>query len=260
VERRQGLARLWPAVVLGVALLVVLVALVTGKMMIGHEGALAVQVASEGLVSGDSAERSLAPPSVEPRSNLSNLEAVFYSLSGSEVTPGGQPTKGGASIEKERRPAAQAQTSGSEERQGAPKQQETPRSGGSATSREVVNTEGPIEGAEFRKGLEARNPRAPRLPEALPDSKPAQPQGGGYPEVGGVVLGEVKSVIVATSVLDKPSYQARILSRLHEGDKVSVEARVGRWVRIRSRRGKTGYVFAQDVGEPEDFIASEATP
>jgi uncharacterized protein YgiM (DUF1202 family) len=73
------------------------------------------------------------------------------------------------------------------------------------------------------------------------------------PEIGGSLLGEIKAVIVDTNVVDHPSYEARIIAKLREGDKVSVEARAGRWVRIRSRQGKTGYVFAQDIGELEDF-------
>ena len=68
-----------------------------------------------------------------------------------------------------------------------------------------------------------------------------------------VVAGEVKSVLVRTEVFSAPNYEARPLGTLEPGDRVSVEGRAGQWVRIRSRKGRAGYVFAQDIGELEDF-------
>jgi hypothetical protein len=129
---------------------------------------------------------------------------------------------------------------------------------GSARPKERINTTGPVEGSEFRDGVERRSVQEPRLPSES-GSQIQQNSGTSSPkvEIDGILMGEAKSVLVATNVLASPSYHARIIARLREGDKVSVEARVGQWVRIRSRKGKTGFIFAQDVGEPEDFTASD---
>jgi hypothetical protein len=121
--------------------------------------------------------------------------------------------------------------------------------------KERVNTDGPVEGSEFQGGVENRGAREARLPEVSAEQKPAP--SAALPEIGGVLTGEVKSVLVSTNVLSDPSYRAPIIGRLREGDKVSVEARVGQWVRIRSRRGKTGFIFAQDIGETDDFRAAD---
>jgi uncharacterized protein YgiM (DUF1202 family) len=53
----------------------------------------------------------------------------------------------------------------------------------------------------------------------------------------------------ATTVYAAPNYKADILGRLEAGDKVMIEGNAGRWLRLRSRRGKGGYVLRDDVAE-----------
>jgi len=86
----------------------------------------------------------------------------------------------------------------------------------------------------------------------LPDLSSSLPASS-YPDGSLNIGGEVKSAIAAIDVYQSPDYSARVIARLAAGDKVSVEGRVGDWLRIRSRRGRAGFVIAQDVGEPEDF-------
>jgi hypothetical protein len=227
-----------------VMLLVAVSGLLVGVLLQRYWRAESVLVASESMLPVETVA-ALRPPLVEPRAALSNLGALYYSLSDSgSAAPvindrPAKPDSSGA-------PPQEASTRLPETRVAAV---EKPASG----SKDVVNTGGPVEGPEFRRGVERNGSQEARLPDPMyePQAKPLP--SAGFPEVGGVVLGEVKSVLVQTSVLDSPSYRARIIAKLREGDKVSVEARVGRWVRIRSRKGRTGYVFAQDIGEPEDF-------
>jgi hypothetical protein len=239
-----------PVTIFVVALLVLALGALVGRILQRQLSGAAVYVASEAMVATQTAAV-LKPPLVEPRAALSNLGALYYSLS----------ETGTAIPENKDRPAEPNPPTTTQ--QPIPARQpdskvaavEKPAAG----RKDVVNTDGPVEGQEFRRGIERGVSQQARLPEPGYELQPKPIPSSGYPEVGGVLLGEVKSVLVPTNVLDSPSYRARIIAKLKEGDKVSVEARVGRWVRIRSKRGKTGYVFAQDVGELEDF-RSPGTP
>jgi uncharacterized protein YgiM (DUF1202 family) len=61
--------------------------------------------------------------------------------------------------------------------------------------------------------------------------------------------GGVYRVLVRTSVLEHPSYSADVVGTLEPGDRVFVESKMGRWVRLRSKRGRGGFVLAEDVAE-----------
>lgn len=118
---------------------------------------------------------------------------------------------------------------------------------------DTVRTDGPIEGPDFTKGVERNRIPQPKLPDLMPEIE-AQPERQlGYPDGSLNIGGEIKSAVVRTEVFDSPSYQARVIARLVPGDKISVEGRVGEWYRIRSRRGRAGFVPSQDIGELEDF-------
>lgn len=233
--------------ILLVVLLVVSLAVLGVVAFQRHFADAPVVVASESMLPIETAAV-LRPPVVEPRGALSNLGALYYSLSES-----GTP----AVKDRPAEPDAASKT----ERQNGQRQPEARVAAvekPAATDKDVVNTDGPVEGQEFRSGVERAAPQEARLPDPTYGHQPKPSLSPQHPEIGGVVLGEVKSVLVSTNVLDSPSYRARIIAKLREGDKVSVEARVGRWVRIRSKRGKTGYIFAQDIGELEDFRSSGA--
>lgn len=59
--------------------------------------------------------------------------------------------------------------------------------------------------------------------------------------------GQRYQVIARTLVLAEPFYSAATVGRLLSGDIVEVEAKVGEWLKIRSAKGRPGYVLAQDV-------------
>jgi uncharacterized protein YgiM (DUF1202 family) len=65
-------------------------------------------------------------------------------------------------------------------------------------------------------------------------------------------------VLTRTSVLSAPSYGGRVVGQLDRGDRVLVEGKLGRWLRLRSKKGRGGYVLAADVEEvPELDFASD---
>jgi hypothetical protein len=239
-----GVSRRKVPLIFVVSILLLVFGLLVGLLMRRYWNGASVVVASESMLAVETAV-ALRPPVVEPRAALSNLDVVNYSLSDSGTAAPvvknrpAEPDSAGVGLQP-------APTKLSEARVAAV---EKP----SAGKTDFVNTDGPVEGAAFRSGVDRAGSQEARLPDPMYDHQPKSVPSAGYPEVGGVILGEVKSVLVQTNVLDSPSYRARIIAKLREGDKVSVEARIGSWVRIRSKRGKTGYVFAQDVGELEDF-------
>lgn len=59
--------------------------------------------------------------------------------------------------------------------------------------------------------------------------------------------GDRYEVLINTSVMERPSFQAKEVAELYSGDYVLVEARIGRWLRIRSVRGAPGFIMAQDA-------------
>lgn len=129
--------------------------------------------------------------------------------------------------------------------------------------KEAIDTSGPIEtdrirsiidgreGSKYDDGPPVRFPRDDRELSRAPivrderekdrdrqfDSSRAQSWQGG----------ERYEVMINTSVMDGPSFHAHEVSELFVGDRVLVEARVGRWLRLRSVKGKSGYILAQDA-------------
>ena len=118
----------------------------------------------------------------------------------------------------------------------------------SARSKEEVNTRGPVEGPEFRERIERARPLAPQ-------NRREEIQGGA-PQA--VLPGEptrefddhrTYRVLNHTSVLSAPSYGGRVIGQLETGDRVLVEGKLGRWLRLRSKKGRGGYVLTADVEE-----------
>ena len=54
-------------------------------------------------------------------------------------------------------------------------------------------------------------------------------------------------IMINTSVMDRASFTAHEVEELYVGDRVRVEARLGRWLKVRSRNGEPGYIMAQDA-------------
>jgi hypothetical protein len=59
--------------------------------------------------------------------------------------------------------------------------------------------------------------------------------------------GQRYEVMINTSVMESPSFNAKEVEELYVGDRVLVESRIGRWLKIRSRDGKPGFIMAQDA-------------
>ena len=114
--------------------------------------------------------------------------------------------------------------------------------------KERVNTKGPVEGPEFRERIERR---------PLPESEEREHIQGGPPRAVFPVpsrdeafeAGRVYRVVVSTTVVSAPSFGGRVIGQLAAGDRVLVEGFLGRWLRLRSRRGRGGYVLSSDVEE-----------
>lgn len=121
-----------------------------------------------------------------------------------------------------------------------------------ARSKEEINTSGPVEGPEFRERIERVRPPAPerRRQELQGGSPQAVLPGSSAPE-----FQEQRTyrVLTRTSVLSAPSYGGRVLGQLEPGDKVLVEGKLGRWLRLRSKKGRGGYVLTADVEEVPDL-------
>lgn len=54
-------------------------------------------------------------------------------------------------------------------------------------------------------------------------------------------------IIASTDVLSDPSFLAKSLARLERDATISVVARMGQWLELRSTGGRTGFIYAQDA-------------
>jgi hypothetical protein len=176
-------------------------------------------------------------PDISKRIGISDLDAVKYRLNSADANanPGG-------AVLQESRSDAKPQIRPQVEIGTAPR-----RTAG--VSKESVNTTGPLEGREFRRGVERERSKAivkAQLPHTRDDSR------GQWPSPFGA-----RSMVVvdATKVFRRMSDTSDILGQLLVGDKILVEGTYGRWARIRSRKGRTGYVDVGSLGQGEDFRA-----
>lgn len=146
-----------------------------------------------------------------------------------------------------------------------PSQQPTTLQPSAPTGVERVKTDGPIEPQSVRERIQGRRElprlptidRAPREPEkdsrgGVKDKnspfgkKPREDIVMGIPEPD-VNDGIRYQVMTRTTVLSEPHYSATTVGRLLPGDIIIVERRIGEWLKLRSIKGRPGYVLAQDV-------------
>ena len=119
-------------------------------------------------------------------------------------------------------------------------------------SKDSVDTDGPVEGAEFRERIERAPPeRQARNREEIQGGPPHAVLPGASQE--GFEQHRTYRVLSKTSVLSAPSYGGRVVGQLERGDRVLVEGKLGRWLRLRSKKGRGGYVIAADVEEVPDL-------
>lgn len=209
-----------------------------------------VFLASDRLVS-QSSEQSQELPLVKALEVSGSLGALYYSLSTEKVDstfnpPGEQPD---------------STTTATPATTGAIGSPSAIKSKAPSKPKEPVRTDGPLETPELMRPPEVSRPGEPRLPPpelALRGDGTGVKQGdyrSNFPDGVAADSEGVKVVLVRTHVLVTGSHHARVLSILEAGDRVQVEGTFGRWLRIRSRKGKVGYVFAADVGDVEDFTS-----
>jgi hypothetical protein len=181
-------------------------------------------------------EQVVSPPA--PKDPGGRLGALFYSIDNQkEKTDSAEVVQPEATPEAVPQPTPVVKESRGVENTAQPK------------VKERVNTSGPREGAEFRERVERRRG------EERGDSRMSReaPRAALPPDRGRVFSNErTYSVVEGTAVLSAPSFGGEEIGHLERGDRVLVEGKLGRWLRLRSRRGKGGYVLAEDVEEIPD--------
>jgi hypothetical protein len=179
---------------------------------------------------------------------VGRLSAIFYAIDGDSDTstaPSGGNTPGRLATLRDVAPT---------DREGASSEGKARLGEG---QKEAVNTKGPIEGPDFRAQMERR---------AVTNTDRGEDLQGGPPKAVLPVAprdqafesGRVYRVVVSTSVVSAPSFGGRVIGQLGTGDRVLVEGFLGRWMRLRSRRGRGGYVLSADVEEvPEEELTAK---
>jgi hypothetical protein len=206
-----------------------------------------LDVASESFVGHPSGIEQAVTP-VEPKNPGNRLGALFYSI---------EKEGGGSSAPTPVTPAAkgvdpQPLLSGADLEPPVANKPPEPR------RKESVATDGPIEGPEFRERIERVRPEPLARPER-PKRNREEIQGGSPQAVlpgaaqEGFESHRTYKVLAKTSVLSAPSYGGRVIGQLERGDRVLVEGKLGRWLRLRSKKGRGGYVIAADVEEVPDL-------
>ncbi len=172
-------------------------------------------------------------PEVQRVASLSSLDALFYDIDASRARVDAQrvAAPGGTAL-----PAS-----------GTSKVEVVPNAG-PATIRQVVNTSGPLEGPEFAQIQAGEDDRTVRRSDELfgpvRSAIPSKVEGM---EVDKYEADKLFIVITKTNVMARPSFQTAALAELQSGDKVLVEAKVGPWLKLRSKQGQAGYILAQDA-------------
>ena len=122
--------------------------------------------------------------------------------------------------------------------------------------RVTIDTNGPYEPRKVEEILDGKRGSVyERLPQQQEpslrddDSRGPRPLADRDPpsRPGRFETGVRYEVMINTSVFDRPSFNAKEVEELMVGDRVRVEARLGRWLKIRSRNGEPGYIMAQDA-------------
>ncbi len=212
-----------------------------------------VESASEGFISGvggafggdESGAAQQVIPVMETRDNVGSLGALFYSIGASPASDGTDMQR--PAPERSAGAAPNAATTRGELPAGSAKQQ---------TGRERVNISGPIEGPEFTKGIEAPRGSADGVAGAGAGGAPVRAE---LPTVNGsaalqsdrpaVDIARPGRAVRTTSVYAAARYSSEVLGRLESGDRVMIEGDSGTWLRLRSRKGRGGYVRRDDVEE-----------
>ena len=192
----------------------------------------------------------LSRPMLERREPGGRLGALFYSLEEGKATSSQKSVESSPTLPMETLPERVAKALDDPTKSSGEKP--TPAPQDDSLKRETVRTDGPVEGAEFRNRIDSERPRPSRSRrEELRGGPPQAVLPGTAPE--GFEPQKTYRVLSRTSVLSAPSFGGRVIGTLDRGDRVLVEGKLGRWLRLRSKKGRGGYVIAADVEEIPDL-------
>lgn len=203
-----------------------------GTAVVRSEAA-AFEVMEDKLVQGRSPARMLVP--VMPRlSGMGHLDAVFYELKGSAAA--------------EPQPAAVTSVAAAP----VPAAVKAPAAG----RKETVNTDYPLESELGRKQPDVQSQDVPRAggvarqsAQRLQRGDDQEPDEAAPVEVEKFVVPRNYMISRHAEVRSKPSLFAAVIDSLAPGDKVKVDGRVGKWLVLRSQRGRLGYISSRDAEE-----------
>lgn len=117
-------------------------------------------------------------------------------------------------------------------------------------TRQKVNTSGPIEPPrERRQGTRRAEPPRGRSPfDSQPTMFPEHSISSGL-EVQQFPVGRVYRLKFRSPVHLTPSHTAPVIAELQAGDTVYAEGKVGDFLRLRAKHGRTGYILEGDLEE-----------
>lgn len=123
------------------------------------------------------------------------------------------------------------------------------------TKKETINTTGPIEPAGFLQNIEEPPPLQSQ--EASPFERGGSPvairnDATRFDQKQGERATVHRStryytILVRTEVYTGPTRSSPSIAELQKGDHIEVDAEVGEWLKIRSRKGSPGYVLSRDA-------------
>lgn len=183
-------------------------------------------------------ELAAEPPSqlatlLQPKDGMGNLGAIFYDMSAPAATIApakvveAAPTVIAAPVSVAlQQPEAQSKPKSKKERLDMSGPVEPP-----ALRNRLSNGFGRSDGTAFEPPVRSTSK------ESATNNPPPRFDDGG-----------VFEMVVRTNVLSEPSIYGRVIARLDAGDRIRVDAHLGRWVRIVGSKGRPGFVLSQDVG------------
>ncbi|HMO02326.1 MAG TPA: hypothetical protein PKD37_06270 [Oligoflexia bacterium] len=196
---------------------------------------------------------------LSPKVGLGNLDALLYSIDNINLNkPKVEKTQ--TSHSKDSQSLQKDQALHGEQQRAEPSKPISRKEESGQSDDRTVNTSGPKEPADFNFGdrlPESRDLGAPpsiNFPpfisggsigprsDLLPPIDPPNRQTRG---------GKTRRFLITapTKVMSEPSYWSDTLEKLDVGDEISVDQVVGKWLKILSRRGRSGYVLSLDAEE-----------
>lgn len=204
-------------------------------------------LAFEGFVQ-DSSLPEQEQAAVLPRDPVGDLNALFYSIEPATPAPSSDT---GRELN-----SSQSSQRGTESGSGGGPQGGASTAGASAPAakpKDRVDTNGPVEGSEYRSGVDRGAAGSSRQPPPARGPDRRQPPG----PFDRPSQGTVYRIIARVNVVGSPSYRGAVIGRLQPGDEVLVDDRVGAWLKLRSRRGNEGFILAQDAEVVEGKSADD---